>query len=114
MFNPFKDEQGLPKPLAALTYADLTQLADYDEGFVLEFKRDFSSTVRRKIPKIVASFSNSRGGWLIIGITDEDKKISPIPREAFDYSQAIGELCRSHVSPTPRFDMRFLANPAKP
>jgi hypothetical protein len=113
MFNPFRDRQGSPKPLSAITYSDLAQLADYDEGFVLEFKQSFSPTVRRKIPKIVASFSNSRGGWLIIGVADEDKSLTPIPREKFDYSQAVGELCRSHISPTPRFDMRFLSNPAK-
>ena len=113
-FSPFRDERGAPKSLADVTYADLSQLQDLDEGYALEFKRTFGQSVRRKIPKIVASFSNSSGGWLVIGISDGDKELCPIPREAFDFSQAIGELCRRHVSPTPRFDMRFLPNPTNP
>ena len=111
-FSPFRDEHGTTKELIDITYDDLFQLRDFDEGHVLEFKQAFNQTVRRKIPKIIASFSNSSGGWLIIGISDATKDVCPIPRETFDFSQAIGELCRRHVTPTPRFDMRFVTNPA--
>lgn len=111
MYSPFRNEQGQPKDLADVTYEDLTQLADLDEGFVLEFKRTWNESVRKKIPKIIASFANSRGGWLIIGIADDDKSICPIPRISADFSQIFGELCRHHVSPTPRFDARFIPDP---
>ena len=114
MFSPFHDRQGMPKELADVEYADLAQLADYDEGFALEFKQSFSPSVRRKVPKVVASFANSRGGWLVIGISDAEKDICPIPRPKADVSQIIGELCRRHVSPAPRFDARFVANPVAP
>ena len=112
MYSPFRDEQGRPKTLADLTYADLEQLADLDEGYVLEFKRSWNQTVKRKVPKIIASFANSAGGWLVIGIEDETRELCPVPRGTADYSQVIGELCRRHISPAPHFDVRFLTDPA--
>ena len=111
MYNPFTDSQGHPKALEDVTFSDLDQLAHLDEGFVLEFKQTWNGNVRAKVPKIIASFANSHGGWLIIGIADADKAVCPIPRGTADFSQIIGELCRRHVSPAPRFDVRFLPDP---
>ncbi len=113
-FSPFRDEHGAPKELADVTYDDLAQLATMDEGYVLEFKRSLTAGVKAKIPKIIASFANSRGGWLIVGIADDDHAICPVPLIAADYSQMIGELCRRHVSPAPPFDVRFIADSAAP
>ena len=73
-----------------------------------------SPTVQKKLPKIIASFANSAGGWLVIGIADDDKSICPVPRLGADYSQIIGELCRRHISPAPRIDVRFLTRPDTP
>ena len=112
MFSPFRDAGGTPKGLAEVTWDDLSQLAELDEGFVLEFKRDWTPSVQRKVPKIIASFANSRGGWLVIGISDDDHAVFPVPRPSADFSQIIGELCRRHVSPAPPFDVRFLPDPA--
>jgi hypothetical protein len=110
-FSPFRSDSGEPLDLDELRYEDLSQLKSSDEGFALEFKQVFDDHVREKVPKIIASFSNSKGGWLVIGIRDTDHAVTPIPRGKADYSQTIGELCRHHVSPTPRFDMRFLESP---
>lgn len=114
MYSPFHNEQGQPKELDEVTYADLAQLKGLEEGFVLEFKRTWNENVRAKVPKIIASFANSHGGWLVIGIADDDKSVCPIPKISADFSQVFGELCRHHVSPTPRFDARFIADPANP
>lgn len=84
-FSPFTDDQGNPKDLANVTFADLAQLADMDEGYVLEFKQSLTVGVKRKIPKIIASFANSRGGWLVIGIADDDHAVCPVPRLSADY-----------------------------
>ena len=65
MYSPFRNEQGRPKSLDEVTYADLAQLKDLEEGFALEFKRTWNDNVRTKIPKIIASFANSHGGWLV-------------------------------------------------
>lgn len=114
MYSPFLDVQGQPKSLADVEYADLEQLRGQEEGFALEFKQTFGDGVRRKVPKIIASFANSRGGWLVIGIEDGTGAVRPVPRGTADYSQVIGELCRRHVSPAPRFDARFVADPTDP
>ncbi len=114
MYSPFRDGQGKPKQLEEVTYADLAQLKELEEGFALEFKRTWNENVRMKVPKIIASFANSHGGWLVIGIADDDKAVCPIPKPTADYSQILGELCRHHVSPTPRFDTRFIIDPANP
>lgn len=63
MYSPFRNEQGQPKSLDEVAYADLAQLKDLEEGFALEFKRTWNENVRAKIPKIIASFANSHGGW---------------------------------------------------
>lgn len=112
MFSPFRAPDGGQKTIAEVTWDDLAQLKDMDEGFVLEFKCANTASVRRKIPKIVASFANSRGGWLVIGIADDTKEVTPIPRPQADFSQTVGELCRRHVSPAPPFEARFLEDPA--
>lgn len=114
VFSPFRGDQGDPKPLSAVTFADMAQLASYDEGYLLEFKQEFSGSVKAKLPKIIASFANSRGGWLVIGIADADRSVRPVPRLSADYSQIIGELCRRHISPVPPFDVRFIPDPADP
>ena len=77
MFSPFCDASGTPKGLAEVTWDDLSQLATLDEGFVLEFKRDWTPSVQRKVPKIIASFANSRGGWLVVGIEDDTHAVPP-------------------------------------
>ncbi|MDN0062834.1 AlbA family DNA-binding domain-containing protein [Collinsella ihumii] len=114
MFSPFKDAHGRPKTLAEVTYADLDQLRELEEGYALEFKRSLSPTVLKKLPKIIASFANSAGGWLVIGIADDDKSTCPLPRLSADYSQIIGESCRRHITPAPRIDVRFVTDPAAP
>lgn len=79
MYSPFRNEQGQPKSLDEVAYADLAQLKDLEEGFALEFKRTWNENVRAKIPKIIASFANSHGGWLVIGIADDNKTVCPVP-----------------------------------
>lgn len=111
MYSPFRSESGSSKTLDQITWDDLDQLRDMDEGFALEFKLAWTPSVRRKMPKVIASFSNSRGGWIVVGVSDADKSVRPIPRPRTDFSQTIGELCRRHVSPTPRFATRFLSDP---
>lgn len=114
MFSPFRDAQGNPKRLADVTYADLDQLRDLDEGYALEFKRNFSGNVQKKVPKIIASFANSAGGWLVVGIADDDKSVCPVPKLSADYGQIIGEIARRHITPIPRFDVRFVPDPESP
>jgi len=47
----------------------INQLVKQGEGFMLEYKREISSPQR--IAKLMVSFSNSRGGKILIGVNDQ-------------------------------------------
>lgn len=65
MYSPFRNEQGQPKSLDEVAYADLAQLKDLEEDFWrLNSSAPGTKTSAAKIPKIIASFANSHGGWL--------------------------------------------------
>lgn len=36
MYSPFRDQDGRPKELASVTWEDLAQLREAEEGFALE------------------------------------------------------------------------------
>jgi predicted HTH transcriptional regulator len=40
----------------------------FNEGYRVEYKRAFDASVRDKIPKVLSSFANSRGGALVVGV----------------------------------------------
>ena len=82
-----------------------------EEGYQLEFKMNFNDNVRKKIPLIMASFANSSGGWIIIGIDDKSKAIVPIRRERNDFGQIISQLLKGCVTPIPQYEVRFLEYP---
>ena len=48
---------------------DINRLVKQGEGFMLEYKREISSPHR--IAKLMVSFSNSRGGKILIGVNDQ-------------------------------------------
>ena len=111
MYSPFRNEQGQPKDLADVTYADLSQLADLEEGYVLEFKRTWNDHVRKKIPKIMLHLQILEAAGLLL---ESPMTINHLPYPSYfsRFFANFGELCRHHVSPTPRFDARFIADPA--
>ena len=51
MYSPFRNEQGQPKSLDEVAYADLAQLKDLEEGFALEFKRTWNEKRPREDPQ---------------------------------------------------------------
>ena len=75
MFTFFKYKNGEPIPFRKLRYSDIENFIndDWEEGYTIEFKESFDSSVKSKIPAIFTSFANSEGGLLIIGIKDNKK-----------------------------------------
>ena len=108
MYSPFIDEKGQPLSLNKVTYNHLEQLKECDEGHHLEFKSKLEDDWRAQLAKEIASFANCEGGWLIVGIDDKSKEISPIPK--VDYSQKIGKIV-ARISPKPEFETKFLSMP---
>ena len=86
MYSPFRNEQGRPRGLDEVTYADLAQLRDLEEGFALEFKRTWNEKRARENPQDHRLVCQFHGGWLVIGIADDDKTVCPVPKQSADFS----------------------------
>lgn len=110
-FTPFTTTEGGKKYIHQLMYEDLKQLQvkDISEGVTVEYKREFSQSVQKKLPNIISSFSNERGGWIFIGIDESQKTINPIANT--DYELIINNQLRDLVNPKPRVQIRFIPNP---
>lgn len=112
-FNPFN------KPLEALEYGDLGKLRDnrVAEGYSIEYKRDIpGSEPGRSIAKVIASFANTYGGWLILGITEEfnNEAGEPSGISLSDHPQpkeTVQQWVQTRVRPIPHFASQLLRSP---
>lgn len=111
LYSPFVNEKHEFLGINDVIYTDLNQLTTLDEGYQLEFKLNFDENVKKKIPSIITSFSNSSGGWIVIGIDDKSKQIVPIMKERNDFGQIVSQLLKGHVTPLPQYEVRFLQCP---
>ncbi|HTE22135.1 MAG TPA: ATP-binding protein [Candidatus Limnocylindria bacterium] len=90
------------KALKDVTFADIVSFCDQriTEGLSLDYKRDLSSL--SNVVKALVSFANTNGGWLIIGVDDEDDK-PKLPVTGMDFEdnhvQKINNSIVSTVSP---------------
>ena len=103
----FINEDGEMKNLDELTYDDLKILADIEEGYIVEYKSVFDSSVKKKIPQIFTSFANSEGGWLIIGVDDDTKNLLKIKKKITDFDVTITNLLNK-VTLKPKYECRFI------
>lgn len=110
-YSPFLNENRDFLSIDEVTYAELGQLNVLDEGYHLEYKLNFNDNVKKKIPSIITSFANSSGGWIVIGIEDKSKIITPIKKERNDFGQIISQLLKGSVTPIPKYEVRFLECP---
>lgn len=114
MFSFFSDLNSNKVDFEHVDYSMLTQLEDAEEGYALEFKSCFDTSVKNKLPSIIASFANVEGGLIVIGIENKSHRITPILKEDIDWSQRIGVLATEYISPTPAITVRFLEDPDSP
>lgn len=108
----FTDEKGNFKNIDKVTFDDLNILKSIEEGYIVEYKSTFDSSVKNKIPSIVTSFANSDGGWLILGITDDTHEINKIEEERTDFDVTINNKLEN-VTPKPKFETKFLKESEK-
>lgn len=111
-YSPFTDEEGRQKNIFEISFTDLSQLKskDIEEGTLIEYKEELTNSVKKKLPKIITSFANERGGWLFIGIKDGTKDICPIPEDK--YESLINNKLKELTSPFPHTEIRFLKRDA--
>jgi Schlafen, AlbA_2 len=100
------------KKLEQLNEADLKQLQDegVEEGVLLDYKADWIEN--KKLAKAVASFANTHGGHLIIGVAADKEKNVPISFPGLlmvdGIKEKVGAVCRSRISPAPVFRMKLI------
>ena len=110
MYSPFLSKSGKSLDIRRVKYHHMEQLRDCDEGHHLEYKSMLEDGGKAQLAKEIASFANCEGGWLIVGIDDKTKEISPI--EKIDYSQKVGKIA-TRITPMPEFDTKFICIPGE-
>lgn len=100
------------KPLEELDERDLLSLMSegVEEGILLDYKSDWIDN--KKLAKAVASFANTHGGHLIIGMAADKDRNAPqsLPGIAMEegIKEKVGAICRSRISPAPVFRMKLI------
>ena len=54
------------------------------ESNTVEFKESYHKSNAPKYAKIMASFSNNRGGYIIFGITDKQRRVKGLSNNSFE------------------------------
>lgn len=78
--------------------------ARFNEGLRVEYKRDFGTSVREKLPRVVSSFGNSQGGVLVIGVTTVNG-VPQAPFEGFEppareeFALTVENICLQNIYP---------------
>lgn len=96
---------------------DAVIAAQVEEGELLDFKADYVShtteagwTEQQDLASDVASFANARGGVLVVGVTERNKKATarrPLATGTHEAKeQWIGQALRNHVTPLPAIHVR--------
>jgi hypothetical protein len=100
------------KPLEELDERDLLGLMTegVEEGILLDYKSDWIDN--KKLAKAVASFANTHGGHLIIGMAADKERNAPqsLPGIVLEdgIKEKVGAICRSRISPAPVFRMKLI------
>lgn len=78
--------------------------ATFDEGYRVEYKSVLDASVRGKIPKVIASFGNSNGGVLVIGVSTVNGVAQPpfegfLPSSREEFALTIENICLQEIYP---------------
>lgn len=87
--------------LADLDEPTLRRLVEQGEDLFVERKREPPPAPR--FGAQVASFANSLGGWLLLGVDDDGTVVGWEPDAQLDVQSHIGNLLRNEVDPVPPF-----------
>src|SRR5437660_12166024 len=91
-------------PNRPITVEHIRAFCANNEGYRVEYKGMFDSSVRDKIPKVLSSFANSNGGVLVIGVNTLNgvpqppfEGFQPAPRE--EYALTVENICLQNIYP---------------
>ena len=97
--------------LAELTLEDLTRMLELDETLFVEHKSDLHPDHAYNLASTVASFANTLGGWLLLGVRN-GKPVTE-PGNWFDPSgpplvDVVRDRLRMEIDPLPAFEARVI------
>jgi len=103
--------------LAELTVDDLTRMLKLNETLFVEHKSDLHPDSAYNLASTVASFANTLGGWLLLGV--RDGKPLAEPGNWFDPSgpplvDIVRDRLRMEIDPLPAFEARVMEHPDGP
>ena len=101
--------------LAELTPDDLERMLNLDETLFVEHKSDLRAESAHGIVEAIASFANTLGGWLLIGVHN-GKPLSEPGRWASGppLVDAVRDRLRMELDPLPAFEARTMSHPDGP
>ena len=85
------------KPINEIEFKDVEAFCNeqVEENHRVEYKKTFSSKDEKKqIAKEISSFANTRGGIILVGIGEKDRK-PKLPIEGIDYVEGFNEKVTS-------------------
>lgn len=106
------------KPLEEIDAIDIERLGveEIEEGILLDYKADWIDN--KKLAKSVASFANTHGGHLIIGVSADKLKNAPMSItgivEKDGIKERVASVCKSRIHPLPFFRMKVVSLPQSP
>src|SRR5260221_8264615 len=87
--------------LSELDESALRRLIEYGEDIFVERKRE--PPPAPGLGAEVASFANTLGGWLLLGIQDDGKIVGWTPPPKSDLQSHVGNLLRNQLDPVPPY-----------
>ncbi len=100
------------KPLDEIDEEDILRLGaeEIEEGILLDYKSDWVDN--KKLAKAVASFANTHGGHLILGVSADKLKNVPMSvtgvEERDGIKERVANVCKSRIHPLPFFRMKLV------
>ena len=106
------------KPVAELESADLAVLREVPESWHVEYKRTIDDA--KTLAKAFGAFANTYGGWMIIGVEENDgakNTAQEFPglndEELSLLLRRLGSSINAHLRPVPHYEHRVLKGPCE-
>jgi hypothetical protein len=104
--------------LAELSPDDLDRMLGLDETLFVEHKGDLRKESAHEVVRAVAAFSNTVGGWLLIGVTNRKPNGNASrwadPENPPTLVDAVRDRLRHELDPIPAFEARVIEHPDGP